>query len=199
MHSPASIKELDLTLYDFRQGDVIAFNNIYNTYFNSVYYYSKRFIHDNQAAEDITGDIFLKCWEKRAEFENITKLKNFLFISTRNACLNFLRFQKRENLRALNFAYTLESENIDDFDNRNITGTIYQAIYKEIEHLPEQERKVFKLAFIENYSNEKIAIHLNINNQSVRNLKTRALKKLRSAIKAKLHYAFIILLIVLMT
>ena len=39
-------------------------------------------------------DAFLKVWEKRADFYFVAAIKSFLYMSVRNACLDYLRHQK---------------------------------------------------------------------------------------------------------
>ena len=177
----------------FSEGDASAFEIIYNKYFNSVFYFAKRFVIDVQAAEDITSETFVKLWTRHGDFENIHKLTSFLYITTRNACINILRTGKRHSEYQQQLSYLLSQESDEAIAQQQLTGRIYQYIYEEIEKLPPQEMKVFKLAFIDGLSNEEIAEQLNINNQSVRNHKTRALKAIRLAIADKDIYKMLLL------
>jgi RNA polymerase sigma-70 factor (ECF subfamily) len=67
----------------------------------------------------------------------------------------------------------------------DITAATYKYIIDQIDQLPEQMKKVFKMSYIEGLTNEEIAQSLKINNQSVRNHKARALKILRLSIPGK--------------
>ena len=45
---------------------------------------------DVSATDDIVQDLFVSLWNKKGDFESIEKIKSFLFVSARNACLNEL-------------------------------------------------------------------------------------------------------------
>jgi RNA polymerase sigma-70 factor (ECF subfamily) len=169
-------------------GSTSAFETIYNFYFNYVFYFAQKFIKDPQEAEDITTDTFFKCWQKRGDFENIYKLQAFLFITTKNACINAWRSEKRQSDLEQGLKYLLDREDEDAKEQQLLTARIYQYIYEEIEKLPPQEKNIFKMAYIDGLSNDEIASKLNINNLSVRNYKARALKTLRIALAEKNIY-----------
>src|SRR5205807_1596320 len=76
---------------------------------------------------------------------------------------------------------------------RQLKAEIYQHIYEEIEKLTPHLKKVFQMAYIEGMSNEEIAQQLGINNQSVRNDKSRALKQIRLAMMDKDIFGLLLL------
>jgi len=174
------------------EGSNRAFETIYNHYFNSIFYLAMRFVTDAQEAEDITTETFLKCWQKRTDFENIYKLQSFLYTATRNACVNAFRLEKLQSEREKQLSYLLSREDEEGVKQQQLTAQIYQYIYEEIEKLPPQEKNIFKLAYIDGLSNEEIAVHLGINNQSVRNYKARSLKTLRINLTGKDIYAVLL-------
>ncbi len=166
-------------LQQIAEGSKKAFETIYNQHYISVFYFTKRFVPDIQAAEDITTETFMKLWEKLKNFESLQAIKSFLYISTKNACLNLLRSEQRQSMHQKQLSYLLTEEMEDAMAQHKVTARIYQYIYDEIEKLPPQLKVVFKMAYLDGLSNEKIARELSINNQSVRNHKSRALKSLR--------------------
>jgi RNA polymerase sigma-70 factor (family 1) len=187
----ASYSEPEL-LHAIASGDKDAFAVIYQQHFAAAYHFAKRFVTDTQTAEDITTEAFVKLWERFSQFSSLSGIKSFLFTSIKNACINHARSAKRTTKRESEFTYLLNGH---DEPQENITGEVYQHIYNEIEKLPSQEKRVFKMAYLEGLSNEAIAQELGINNQSVRNHKTRALKTLRNTLSEKDLYALFMLLI----
>ncbi len=175
-HAPYNESELIRELAD---GNPLAFKVIFDRYFISGFYFAKHFVTHTQAAEDITTETFLKCWEKCSDFENIHKLQSFLHINTRNACINALHSEKRQTESEKQLSYLLTHTGKEGMKQQELTARIYQYVYEEIEKLPAQEKNIFKLAYIDGLSNEEIARQLGINNQSVRNYKTRPLKTMR--------------------
>lgn len=166
-------------------GDKKAFEKVYNTYFISLFYYARRFVRDEKAAEDITLESFLKLWTHFREFTSISGIKAFLHTATRNACLNHLRSNLRRSASQRELAYLLVQDHEEALAEQQITVNVYQAIFEEMENLPPQVRKVFYLSYIKGLSNQTIADLLQIQNQSVRNHKANALKLLRLALLQK--------------
>jgi len=179
-------------IVQFNQGDTEAFTAIYNEYFSKVYYFVKRFIPEREDAEDITADVFVKLWSLRANLNSIRNIEAFLYITGRNACLDFLRHIQRRQLRQKDLLHALLQEADDGQLTDDVKTLVLKAIYEEIEKLPRSCRQVFKMAYLEGLSNSQIAETLSINNQSVRNHKLRAVKILRIALLRLPPLAYII-------
>ncbi len=182
----------ELLIHSFQQGEESAFAAIYNLHFNGIYYYARHFVTDAQEARDITAETFVKLWKLRANFDNIHKIKTFLHITTRNACIDALRHQKWKAGKLQQLIQLLMEDNesmvtrnnspmaaAPKFVNGLVEGELLRRIYEEIENLPPQRKTIFKLAYLEGMKNPAIAAKLNISVQTVQNQKTIALKFLR--------------------
>lgn len=166
-----------------------AFNVFYKSHFTGLYHYARKLVVNTHVAEDIIAESFLKIWERFSIFPTEQAAKSYLLKMVRNACLNAIRDKMRLDHRERIFSEI--SHHIEN--DAEITGRVFQIIYDEIERLPLQEKKVFKLAYLEEKTNEEIALMLNINNQSVRNYKARALKTLRNTCKERNAYSAFLL------
>jgi len=169
-------------IIQFNQGDTEAFTAIYNNYYLTLYNFVKKFISEREDAEDITADIFFKLWRLRANFDNIKNIEAFLYITGRNACLDFLRHLQRQGERQKELLHVLLQQPTEGVLQEDLKAEVLKSIHKEIEKLPRSCRNVFKMAYLEGLSNSEIAETLQINNQSVRNHKQRAIKLLRIAL-----------------
>src|SRR5882757_9397579 len=166
----------------FNQGDTEAFTAIYHKYYSTLYYFVKRWVSEREDAEDITADVFAKLWKLRANLQGIKNIEAFLYITGRNACLDFLRHIQRRNLRQKKLLHALFQPPEEIVFKEDLKTQVLQTIYAEIEKLPPSTRNVFKMAYLEGLSNSEIAETLQIENQSVRNHKQRAIKLLRIAL-----------------
>ena len=72
----------------------MIFKEIFDRYYLPVKSYGFQYIEDDEIVEDFVQDAFLKVWEKRADFYFVAAIKSFLYMSVRNACLDYLRHQK---------------------------------------------------------------------------------------------------------
>ncbi|SFW20020.1 Sigma-70 region 2 [Sinomicrobium oceani] len=57
-----------------------------------MYYIAKSYVRNEQDAEEIVQDVFMKLWHRKDNKEIWTN--NYLFTATKNACLNYLKHRK---------------------------------------------------------------------------------------------------------
>jgi len=166
----------------FNQGDFRAFTDIYDRYYLTIYRFVRKFIPEREEAEDIMADTFVKLWRLHANFEFEYNIKAFLYVTSRNACFDSIRHQKRQSEKQKEFSYLFGQQPVEDYLQEDVETAVLKSILQEIEKLPLSPKIVFKMAFFEGKSNDEIAAHLHINNQSVRNYKHQAVKLLRIAL-----------------
>ena len=78
-----------LLLQMTRDGDVNAFNRLFNKYWKKLYRIAYSKVGSREEAEEIVQDIFIKIWEKKSEL-NIHNLSAYLYTSVKNRCLNYI-------------------------------------------------------------------------------------------------------------
>lgn len=168
----------------FKRGEHAAFDYLFKLHYRPLVYYGSQLVADEQEAEDIVVETFVKLLRKRSDFDNLPDIKAFLFTSVRNACYDYLRYTQRHETSQQELIYlTGKEETIDDVEM--IKAKVLQEIYNEIEHLPAQCQKVFKYVFFHGFTTEQIATEMNISPQTVLNQKNRALNQLRSSLLKK--------------
>lgn len=165
-------------------GDQQAFRVIFRRHYKELCYFAASIIQDAQEAEDLVQESFSKLWDKRADFQTTTNIKAFLYIITKNASLNFIRQRLRQAEKEKEFTY-LQDGAPADFDPLLGEVEIIRELYGEIEQLPTQCRRVFKMSYLEGRKNEEIAGQLGISYNTVRTQKLRALKLIRASLLKK--------------
>lgn len=160
----------------FSNGERIDLKEFFTTYYPELSAFANKFISDPTVCEDIVQDIFVSFWEKQKTFENLVSAKAFLYTSTRNSCLDYLKHCKVEEkyVERRKFLY----EETESFLDEIIKAEAYSEVYREINKLPDMGKNVLLLAMKEK-SNEEIAKILNIALNTVRTHKARAYKVLR--------------------
>ena len=53
--------------------------------------FATRYLGDREEAADVVQETFLKYWNKHTDFDDYRKIKSFLYVVVRHACLNLLR------------------------------------------------------------------------------------------------------------
>lgn len=180
-------------LSSFRDGNAAAFEIIYNLYHYTIYGFAYYYLGNQQDAEDIASETFVKLWNLRNNFQTMENILAFLRITTRNACLDFLKAKKRNVERTSELIYMQEQDYIESFNDFDIKGEVLRYVHREIENLPKKSRRVMQLA-LNGYKNAEIARQLNVCIQTVMNQKTSALKSIRVAILAKKLMLLLLLL-----
>lgn len=163
---------------DLRSGNSQAMISFFNLYYAPLCYFAERLLHDRPAAEDIVEDTFMKLWKKHTDFASIQNIKAFLYITTRNACLNQLKQYQRDANSRKELAY-LNGDTEDFVLNSIIRTEVMTEIYRQIEKLPMQSKKVLKMSVFENMRNHEIAAALDVSIHTVKNQKVRAMQLLR--------------------
>jgi RNA polymerase sigma-70 factor (ECF subfamily) len=168
----------------FQQGDKDAFAAVYNMHYSRLYAFIKKLVDDKEEAQDITAETFIKLWKLHANFNTQENIKAFLYITARNACMDFLRYRQRQTANRQEFGYVLfqQEENMPTSSNDEIKTLVLQQIHSEIENLPTQCKRIFKMAWLEGKKNAEIAQQLELTEQTIRNQKARAVKILRLAL-----------------
>jgi RNA polymerase sigma-70 factor (family 1) len=167
---------------EFKQGKKEAFEGIYHTHYAALYYFVKRIVTDRAEAEDIVAETFVKLWGLRTKFETPQNIKAFLFITARNACMDYLRCLQRQSTNQKAFQYILLQDTDFTFAHDEIKIEVLSQVYAEIENLPPKCKLVFKMAYLQGLKNEEIARQLNLSYQTIKNQKLKAVKMLRIAL-----------------
>lgn len=162
----------------------------------SIFYLAYKFLDNQQEAEDITTETFVKLWNARAVFPNEAALVGWLRTTARNASLNLLK-KRQVHFQQLASLEMQDDWVEDEWTREDIFSELMKAIHDQIERLPPRSREVFTLRYLKGWKDQQIAEHLGINHQSVRDHLSRALKALRISLAGKDALLAALLLVVL--
>lgn len=168
----------------FRKGNEEAFKEIYNMHHLQLFYFAWKLTGNREEAEEIVSDTFMKLWKLRARFSALEKIRSFLYITARNACIDYIRTAKKVAGDVVDYSYTFSEEDRFASELDMIEATLLKKMHEGIESLPNQCREVVKMSYMNDLKNEEIAQQLQLNVQTVKNHKTRALNRLRNVLKA---------------
>ena len=170
----------DDLLIEFSQGSPQAFQAIFDSFRMRIFFFVKKLIDDRLTAEEITSDTFVKLYRIHDRFNTYNNIQAFLFITARNASLDYLRYRQRQREQLTELQHHEEQEmDIPLFAETNIEADVLQFIYNEIEKLPTRTRRIFKLFYLEGHPINDIANLMEIKPRTVINLKQTAIKVLR--------------------
>lgn len=169
----------DKTLFKkIKHGDRELFDELVRKYYGALNYFAWNLTGDKQAAEDVVQDVFTSLWINRSKVSFDTSLKNFLYVSTRNMALNYLRSASRKEDRAKMIGYDAG----DDPAAYMAEAEASRRLSEAIDRLPERTGQVIRLS-LRGMKQEEIAEAMDIAVTSVKTLKASGVEKLRKELK----------------
>jgi RNA polymerase sigma-70 factor (ECF subfamily) len=168
-----------------KKGNSESFGTLYDAYLERIYRFVYFRVEDQQTAEDITSQVFLKAWENLGRFQiGGTPFLAWLYTIAHNAVIDHYRTRKvtaaLEDVRLSDPGHAETVENGIDFAVE--MGSIKNALLT----LTDDQRQVLLLKFIDEMSNEEIARHLGKREGAIRALQMRGLKALAKRLTEKI-------------
>ncbi len=162
---------------ELSDGNSQAFDYVFNEFYDSLCRFSFSFLKDQNKAEGVVQEVFIKIWEKRESLSNVDNLISYLMTMVRNLSIDHIRKEKA-GIKAQNRIKPEESVNTteEQLSQNELEEKMLQAIIK----LPERCKLAFELSRFEGLTNNEIAAKLEISVKGVEALIGRSLKLLRS-------------------
>ena len=142
-----------------------------------LYGYVYKSLRDEDDANDIVQDSFLKLWQNKDNVEP-DKAKSWLFTTAHNALINFVK--KHSRMQSMETTSYAEPSNDG---NENQGFELKEIINKYINTLPELQKSILLLRDLEGYSYEEIGEMLKLNGSQVKVYLFRARQKMKDQIK----------------
>lgn len=168
----------------FKQGDPVAFEQLYKVYANTMYNYGMHLFMNSTLVEDAIQDVFVEIWNRKSFLGEVTSLKFYLLKSLKNKILRRMEAEERI-AKHLNDALSPEVE--ESIETRSIleqsTRTTINTVRKAIEHLPPKQREIIEQRFYDGKSAQEISDAMKISIDSTYTLLSRAIHSLRKSLK----------------
>lgn len=164
------------------EGDLIAFQQLYNRHIQKVYSYSYFLTRSTQQAEDLSQELFTKIWIKRAELKKLDNFEAWLTVLIRNQVYNYLKRNalEQKNLKKIYQLRPVVTNSTEEI----MLGKEYDRLYEEaVNQLPPQQKKVFLLSRKDGLKHEEIAHNLGISLNTVKNHMKAALFSIKTYLK----------------
>ena len=167
-----------------RQGEKLAFNELYQRYSGKLYGYILKMLWYNEVrAQDLLQDVFTKIITQPHLFDASRNFKTWVYTMASNLCKNeFKRNEVRKNTsNGLDSHYQISgSENVEDTVN---DWESKAALQEELAKLDEKHREVFVLKHVDGLSIKEISEIVGINEGTVKSRLFYAIKKLAAELK----------------
>ncbi len=159
--------------------DQIAFRELFTFYYPRLLNFAQYLLESKYASDIVISSVFTELWKRRKKLVGITGFDNYLLKATKNACLNYLRDDRRlryENIGAHECKLTKSIESPED---KFISNEMRAEIIRAIDSLPPKCRQIFELVREDGFKYREVAELLEISEKTVENQMGRAYSKLR--------------------
>lgn len=169
----------DAELYDgICRQDRQSFEFLYKSHFRKLYVLSYRYLRNQEQAEEVVNDVFIKLWNLGDRLDNKQSLSAYMSRSVVNASLNMIKSNQRYDSRLDSYQLTIP-EDEDVADQAQLLEERLVKLESAIELLPPQCKKVLMMSKFGSYKQQEIADALDISIKTVKNHLTHGYEKLR--------------------
>lgn len=148
------------------------FKRIFLPFHRKLYRMAYRFLENEQDAEDMVQETYIKLWKKRLELESLINPEAFAVVLLKNNCLDFLR-KVKPNVLPMSEIHLPAPDAVDEqFENREQLRHI-RIIMNQ---LPTMQKQVVELKIWDNLSDEEIAQRTGLNKGNIKVIVSRARK-----------------------
>lgn len=157
------------------QGDLVAFERLYEAHANLVYGVALRILKSDVAAEDVSQSVFLKIWTTPQAYRS-GNLSAWIARIARNAAIDELRRGSRTGAELSDFAV---DGALDDEAIATIDGERARSLVAE---LPDEQQHCLRLAFFDGLTHLEIAARTGMPLGTVKTRIRTGLARIRSAL-----------------
>ena len=182
--SPLTLETEKKLVAQSQQGDQDAFAALYRNYVQAIYRYCFFRVQDNDHAEDLTADVFLKAVDGLPRYnERGLPFGAWLFRIAHDRVIDFYRKTGRRPFTELTEDFVGE----DPSPDLSIEiAESHDRLYEAISHLTDEQQAVIQFRFMENWSLEDTGRMMNRSANAIKALQHRALQSLQRYLNRKI-------------
>lgn len=177
MKNSKSNKEL---IIQIKNGDRVAFYNIYERYCKRLYGFVLRYIKIEADAEEIVQEVFVKIWQARNKLDAYSSFESFLFTIAYNTTIDLLRKRVNERKYLENLVALQQIQEAPDILDEIHFKELDDNLKKLLEELTPRQKEIFQLSREQGFSHEEIAEKLGISVNTVKKHMANTLAFLKS-------------------
>jgi RNA polymerase sigma-70 factor (ECF subfamily) len=161
-----------------RQGDLAAVSEIYNLHVDRIYKYVRYRTGDDQTAEDITAEVFLRAIESLGSYnDHGAPFVAWLYRIAHARIIDYWRSANRRQTAPLDDPL-LQDGLVETDEAIDVDFLQHRLLWSALQQLTDDQQNVIILKFVEGLSNLEIAQVLGKTEGAIKALQRRALETL---------------------
>jgi len=192
MHYQESFPGEQALVQRLKEGYREDFDALFNHYAAPVMNYLRFRLQDEQDAEDVLQEVFIKLWRYRHSIEIHSSFKNYLYTLVQNCINDHLRVLKRKTHVSTADLPDSQEEQMqpdDHFRYRQLNQTWRAAIQR----LPLQMGRIYSMKNEDALSVKEIASELDLSEQTVKNQLHNAAQRIVKILQQVQLFFFVLL------
>ncbi|PIF06620.1 MAG: RNA polymerase subunit sigma-70 [Draconibacterium sp.] len=161
----------------------LIFNEIYNRYYNKVYFKSLQILKSVEDTKDVVHDIFVKVFRNLESLKNDAHFSSWVYAITYNTCLSFLKENKRfsDDLAEVDILEDISVSTLNE-DLTAIKIEQLNSIMMMIMKLKDEERLILLMHYYDEFSIKEITTYTGLSESAVKMRLKRSRDKLKQLI-----------------
>ena len=168
------------------RGDTSAHRQIFDLYYGRVLAFVRRRLGDDSLCEEVASEVFFEIWRNADTFRGESEVHSWIF-----GIAHFKTLSARRHQGQLKRASVIPTDNdvmqnyaeAEDLNETLESRDEMRRLMRALQTLPEGQREVVRLAFIEGRSYQEIADELGITEGNVKTRVNRARARLRTSVR----------------
>ena len=173
-----------LLLQQIAEGNETAFRKLFTIYVPFLQPTLRSIVKDAYASDDIIQETFIRIWLYRDKLPAIENPRSWVIRIAYNRAFNYLRNRQTHN-KAVQFLSLSDHRTDADPDDVIAFNTLSKLVNTAVSNLPPQQNKIYRLNREHGMSIDKIASHMELSPQTVKNTLSRAMAFIRDFIEKK--------------
>jgi RNA polymerase sigma factor (sigma-70 family) len=173
----------DDILKRLKENDGDAFSVIMEKYYKDLYLYGQHFTRDQTIVTDCIQDVFTNLWQNRHKADSIVFLRPYLLTSLKRRIIRVgSQRRKKVDMDAEGFrdyTFFLEFSVEDIIEEKQLAAEKAAKLRNILSQLPDRQKEVIYLVYYQQLDHSQVAQLMNINRQSVYNLLSESIRKLK--------------------
>ncbi len=175
----------DILLWkQLKEGNKSALERIYSTYISSLLKYGRKFSRNDQVIEDCIQDLFIELWKNRKGLGMTDSIQRYLLVALRRKIIRALNKSKKwvSDTEPTELDFEAEIAVDQKLIALELSEERAAQVKAAMENLSKRQKEVIYLKYVSGLDYEDIGEIMGLNYQSVRNLVSNALKKLKGTL-----------------
>lgn len=160
--------------------DQVAFKKMFHQYYGKLLSLARYYVHSNELAEEVVGDVFVKVWDNRKKLIDVKNMESYLYVLVKNHSLNQIRSTSGRQFMTIDSVDLEVHASVRNPEEQLLSNEMIAVFERTVASLPEKCNLVYRMVKDDGLSYKEVAKMLDISVKMVEKHVGTALKRIRN-------------------